>query len=57
MGIKATASRLEWALREQVGTDQERIYWNSCVMWFIGTVSRREGVRERRKILGKERKR
>ena len=37
MGIKSTASRLEWALREQVGTDQERMYRNNCVMWFIGT--------------------
>lgn len=54
MGIKTTASRLEWALKKKVGADQERMYWNSCVMCFIETVRRRGGVRERRKILGKE---
>lgn len=57
MGIKIAVSSLEWVLTEQVGADQEKVYWNSCVMWFMGTVRRRGGVRERRKILGKERKR
>lgn len=44
MGIKTTAIEIGMGVeREQVGTDQERMYWNSSVMWFIGTVKGREG--------------